>query len=358
MGATVGQFKRMLSSLFKKQNRKPLERNVEEIEFELKEIQQRRRYLAEYVEELIKREDACQKYAQLDAEIMREVNQLAHRIKEIEEKKVSLKGRLIRNNAALHRLADYEREIPALIKDMLSAEKQRKNTESYILYLKEEQQDLEEERELLIGGYKFLKGVSIGSVLIISLLLLVSFILLQILREKIWVILSIVVVITMALFIGIVLIKEKLEKKLKDNRILQQKAMKYLNKCKIKYFNQTRYLEFQYNKLGVDSTSKLEVYYNRYLKNKQNEALYLKMNDKILEIEKQILSILRQNEIIIEDLGDSSYWLLKPNILQEVKNIKEDCKKAKEQYEALKLYEEQLKAEINGNRLDKNLKDA
>ena len=89
------------------------------------------------------------------------------------------------------------------------------------------------------------------------------------------------------------------EKEIKNNGILQQKAVKYLNKAKIRYFHQTQYLEFQYHKFGVDSVAKLEMYYNRYLKNKNNERLYLQMNDSLNEIEEDILKILHNKDILL-----------------------------------------------------------
>lgn len=181
---------------------------------------------------------------------------------------MNLRGRLISNNSALARVGQYEEEIPDLIKEMQIAEKRRRETENHIFYLEEEKEELYEERESLLLGYRFLKGFSGIMIAAIVICLFVSFAVLQTLREQIWVVLTTIGFVVVALFIGVVILKENIDKELSRNVVLQQKAVKYLNKAKIRLFNQVQYLEFQYHKLGVDSVAKLELYYNRYLKTK------------------------------------------------------------------------------------------
>ena len=177
------------------------------------------------------------------------------------------------------------------------------------------------------------------------------------LREKIWFVLSGIVVGMLIFIVILVLTKEKLEKEIKNNGILQQKAVKYLNKAKIRYFHQTQYLEFQYHKFGVDSVAKLEMYYNRYLKNKNNERLYLQMNDSLNEIEEDILKILHNKDILLEDIGDLADWILQPKMLNEMKRIDEDREKTKEQLVALSTYEEELWKELSIMALDPEMKE-
>ena len=284
--------KELFKTLFKKKDVQSLTpSSVQEIFSELEEIAIKKQRITHYIQELNIKEEAHKQYENLDPDAVAQINALAQKAKEIEEKKQNLKGRLISTNAALLRLSKYENEIPDLIKEMQGAEKRRRQTESHIFYLQEERRELEEERETLISGYNFLKWVSFVFIVFLGVSLLVSFVLLQILREKIWFILSAMVGIVLVFIVILVLTKEKLEKEIKNNGILQQKAVKYLNKSKIKFFHQTQYLEFQYHKLGVDSVAKLELYYNRYLKNKNNERIYLKMNDTLNEIEEDILKI-------------------------------------------------------------------
>lgn len=344
----MGKIREVLKSIFiRKEHVQQLgEDSVEELFDELEELHVKKQRITRYMEDLKNREEAHEQYTHLDTEAVNKINSLAQQAKDIEEKKANLRGRLISNNAALNRLAKYEENIPDLIKEMQIAEKRRRETESHMIYLQEEKEALIEERESLLTGYRFLRGVSVVMVIVIGVCLLVSFIMLQVLREKIWYILSGMVIVAMAFVISVILTKEKMEKAISDNAVLQKKAVRYLNKSKIKFFNQTQYLEFQYHKLGVDSVAKLELYYNRYLKNKNNEKTYLKMNDKLGEIEAEILDILHSKGIEIEDIGDLTDWILQPKRLNEAKMLEEDHQKTEEQLAALEKYEEELWREI------------
>ena len=352
------KFKEIVKRIFssKKVPKQITTSSVEELISELEEVQLKKQRIAHYMEELAIREEAHKQYENLDSEAVSKINVLAQKAKDIEEKKNNLKGRLISNNAALNRLSKYENDLPNLIKEMHVAEKRRRETESHIMYLQEEREYLEEDRESLLMGYHFLKWFSVSMMIIIGVCLLVSFIMLQVLREKIWFILSGVVVVTMVFVISLILTKERLEKEIKDNGILQQKAVRFLNKSKIRFFNQTQYLEFQYQKLGVDSVAKLELYYNRYLKNKNNEKIYLQMNDKLTDIEEEILSILHQKDILLEDIGDLADWILKPKRLNDMKMLEEDRQKTQEQLLALETYEKELWSEIYGVSEDEEMK--
>ena len=349
--------KEIFKILFKtRKGQQPEASSVQELFNELEEVTIKKQRIHHYIEELNIKEEAHKQYQNLDPDAVTKINLLAQKAKGIEEKKQNLKGRLISTNAALVRLSKYEEEIPDLINEMKDAEKRLRQTESHIFYLKEERADLEEERETLIVGYKFLKVISFVFVVLLGVSLLISFILLQILREKIWFVLSGIVGAMLIFIVVLVLTKEKLEKEINNNKILQQKAVKYLNKSKIKFFHQTQYLEFQYEKLGVDSVAKLEIYYNRYLKNKNNERIYLQMNDALTEIEEEILNILHKKDILLEDIGDLADWILKPKMLNEMKRIEEDREKTQEQLNALGEYEASLWKEISVMALDETLK--
>lgn len=356
-GKMVSGIRNILKTLFNKKNVEFLDNGqLQGICSELEELTIKKQRISHYLEELNIKEEVHKQYENLDPEAVAKINALAQKAKGIEEKKQNLKGRLISTNAALSRLSQYEDELPELINEMQIAEKRRRETESHIFYLQEERLDLEEERETLLSGYQFLKILSLIFVVILGVSVMTSFVLLQILREKIWFVLSAMVLFMMIYIVVVVLMKEKLEKEINANGILQQKAVKYLNKSKIRFFNQTQYLEFQYRKLGVDSVAKLELYYNRYLKNKNNERVYLKMNDALNEIEEEILDILHKKNILLEDIGDLADWILQPKLLNEMKRISEDRQKTEEQLVALKAYEEELWKELAIMVLDDDLK--
>lgn len=343
-------FKTVWNTLFKRNSQdkgiKIDQKSVEEMFNELYEVRTKKQRVSEYLIDLEVREEEVKRFEALSKEEVHKLNALASQAKAIEEKKQNLKGRLIQNNAALARISKYEEELPEMIEEMQVAEKRKRETENNMFYLQEEREELLEERESLLKGYGFLKGFSLILILCIGMGLLVAFAMLQVLREEIWVYLSAIGCLLIVFLVGIIYAKDRMDTELQKNGLLQQKAVRYLNKSKIRYFHQTRYLEFQYHKLGVDSVAKLELYYSRYLKNKDNEKIYLQFNQTLEEIERQMLEIIEAHHIEISYIENLSDWILSPQKANAIKSLKEDRQKTTEQLQALNTYEQELWKEV------------
>lgn len=331
------------------------EKTVEEVFSEIDTVTSKKQRVSEYLEELEGKIESTEKFETFDKETLQELNLLAGRAKALEEKKQSLKGRLIHQNAALLRLVPYEDKLPEMIKEMQEAEKHKRETENNMYYLKEEREELLEERETLLMGYRFLKGLSIAIIGLITVSLFIAFGMLQVLREAIWGYLTVAAIILVVFLAGMLYAKERIEKGLARNAILQQKAVRYLNKSKIRYFHQMRYLDFQYQKLGVDSAAKLEMYYTRYTKNKNNEKVYLKMNEAISEIEERMAEILKAHEIHVDTTEHVLDWALTPKKSSHLKSLKGEYQKTKEQLEGLVTYEQELWKEVEVMQQDETL---
>ncbi len=322
------------------------EKTIEEVFDELESVSIKRKRVEEYLVSLDIKEEETRKFEKLDKETIQQLNVLAGRAKAIEEKKQNLKGRLIHQNAALLRLVPYEDEIPEIIKEMQQAEKRKRETENNMYYLKEEREELLEERETLLSGYNFLKGFSVVFMMLIGIGLLVVFAMMQILRQAVWIYLTGASIIFILFLVGILYAKDRIEKALARNSILQKKAVKYLNKAKIRYFHQMRYLEFQYHKLGVDSAAKLEMYYTRYVKNKNNEKAYLQMNATLSEIEEKMHVLLKEHDIDVDYVENLTDWALNPKKVNTLKLVKTERQKTEEQLQGLNIYEKELWQEI------------
>lgn len=317
--------------------------SLSEIFVEIEEVQIKKQRIKQYIEDLEKNETMHQYYGNLDEAVCHQLNKLRHDMREIEEQKTQLKGRLLRNNLGLHRLIAYEQEIPTLIKEMQIAEKRQREIEGKITYLQEEKVILQRERETLLKSYNYLKGLSMILIICIGGGLLLSFILLQVLQQKIWYILSGLVILTMIFIIAVILIKEDIEREIKKNGMLQKQAARNLNRAAIKLFHHMQYLNFQYNKLGVESVAKLEIYYNRYIKSKHNEEVYLKMNKKLDVIEQEILTILSSQQSSLVDQEDFVEWFTQLKHDEKYLGLKKgESTRMKEQLAALEDYEQTL----------------
>ncbi|WP_053984230.1 hypothetical protein [Niameybacter massiliensis] len=314
---------------------------------ELDQTATKKERLQQHMNRLLEKAEELKVYEQLDEQDRNQLVLYVGQYRSIEEQKQHLKGRLIKNNQGLRRLEAYEEELPYLVKEVNETERKVKENERDIFYLEEEKEELKEEREALLQGYSFLKGASFFFMLLMIFMLFAGFAMLQMLRDKIWVYLSGVSIILVFVLFAILFAKEKLETGLRNNAKLQQKAVKYLNKAKIRYFNNYSYLQYQFDKLGVDSAAKLEMYYNRYLKNKNNEVEYNKFNRALMQIELSIKEIFEGKALNYEDEFDHlEEWIMAPKKAEAYEQVEEEKKKVLLQIEALEAYEAELWKEL------------
>lgn len=314
---------------------------------ELEQTKGKKERLEHHLKNLSLKEEELKVYEKLEEKDRNQLVLYVGQYRSIEEKKQLLKGRLIKNNQSLRRLEAYEDELPQIIQEVNTTERKVKENERDIYYLEEEKEELKEEREALLKGYTFLKGASIVFILIMVALMFAGFAMLQILREKIWIYLASVSTLLVFMLFGILYAKERLERDLKINEKLQHKAVKYLNKAKIRYFNNYSYLQYYFEKLGVDSAAKLEMYYNRYLKNKNNETDYNKYNNSLMQIELSIREIFEENGLTYEsDFEYLEEWILAPKKAKAYEQVAKEKEKVRVQIEALETYEGELWKEL------------
>ena len=314
---------------------------------ELEQTKSKKKHLESHVKSLSLKEEELKIYEKLGEEERNQLVLYVGQYRSIEEKKQLLKGRLIKNNQSLRRLEAYEDELPQIIQEVNITERKVKENERDIYYLEEEKEELKEEREALLKGYTFLKGASVAFLLIMIALMFAGFAMLQILREKIWIYLASVSTLLVFMLFGILYAKERLERGLKINEKLQHKAVKYLNKAKIRYFNNYSYLQYHFERLGVDSAAKLEMYYNRYLKSKNNETDYKKYNNSLMQIELSIREIFEETGIAYEyDFEHLEEWILAPKKAKAYEQVGEEKKKLLTQIKALETYEAEIWKEL------------
>lgn len=306
----------------------------------------KKRRLEYYLEELLKKEALLKKYERLGESDLTKLVALVDRRRGIEEKKDFLKGRLVENNAALNRLEPFEQELPQMIKELGAVERKVKESERDLFYLEEEYEELREDRETLLFGYKFLKGFSVMVLGLLVVMLFVMFALLQTLRETVWLYVSGVCCLVVFFVVLIVLLKDTLEKKLRDNEILQKKAVRYSNKIKIRAFHNKNYLQFQFAKLGVDSVSKLELYYNRYLGSKSDEKSYAHLTRALVQVEEEIEDVFEMKGLGQDEFGAVAEWFVVPKRVKVLQQTIGESDKIRAQIETLDTYAKDLWKEI------------
>ncbi|OON99929.1 MAG: hypothetical protein ATN35_10130 [Epulopiscium sp. Nele67-Bin004] len=285
---------------------------------------------------------SLEKYNELDSKDQHKLKAYASQYKEGVEERQKLNSRLIRNNPSLQKLVPYEAEIPELILELRHVENQIRSCESNIKYLREEKEELIDDREILISGYTFLRKFGIVFLLLLALTFLLLFTMLQVLREDIWIYISLVCAVFIIFMTMILFSKEKLEKEIDKNERLQKKAAKLIKKYQIHYLRHKSYIDYEYKKFGVDSADKLQTYFDRYLKNKVHEMNYNRYVQNMARSERQMAGILKAQKLDFRTIEIIQEWMLVPHKFEEAKSVVRELEHIEKQKQGLVEYEEDL----------------
>ncbi|MEG0713025.1 MAG: hypothetical protein RR448_12430, partial [Niameybacter sp.] len=91
----------------------------------------------------------------------------------------------------------------------------------------------------------------------------------------------------------------------------------------------------------------LEMYYNRYIKNKSNETEYNKFNRSLMQIEVSIKEIFESKQLSYnENFDNLEEWIMAPKKALAFKKLEEEKIKILAQIEALEAYEAEMWKEI------------
>lgn len=341
-----------LFSLFRNKNKyrpsvteKNDNQRIEEIFKELTSISAKQRRLQRYLSGLDQRKKDLEKYESLTDEDHGKVAGFLDQYKSVIEQRKLLEGRLIRNNPSLKVIQAREKEIPDLIKEIRQVETSQRYAYTDMLYLEQEKDELYDYRENLITSYRALKIITISLIIVLGIISMVLLTMVQALRENIFIPTSVVAIMTMLFSFGILFIKRRIEYELDLNEAMQLKAGRLMNKTKIRYFHDSNYLNFQYSQLATKNADHLQTQYDRYQKNKNNEAYYNNMNKQLIEIENKVFDVLYEKGIERDAFDNIDEWAEVQNIAILMRNISEEYHNTSKQIKALKAYEEELTKE-------------
>ncbi|WP_305767634.1 hypothetical protein [Candidatus Epulonipiscium viviparus] len=287
-------------------------------------------------------EEPLKEYLSLDRSVKNNLTILAGRYKDSTDEKNKLNTRLIKNNPALSKMEAYESEIPVLQNELKEVSTLASKYKTNIEYLRIEKDNLVIDREALLVGYEALEKIGMFFLTLLGLSLIITFTLMQIIRESVWVYMSMISIAFMGFVLFLIFSKERLERELVRNEILQKKAAKYIQKFQIHYFTQQQYLDYQYKKLGINNVEQLDNYFTKYLKNKGHERNYQQHVQTLQVSEQKIKDTLRINEVPIRYINTIEEWVLNPYKLEEAKNMVSEMDSIKTQITKMKEYEQEL----------------
>ncbi|OON97346.1 MAG: hypothetical protein ATN31_08265 [Candidatus Epulonipiscioides saccharophilum] len=281
-------------------------------------------------------------YQSLDRAVKNQLASLALKYNDSNVAKNKLSNRLVKNNPALTRIETYENQLPFLKDELQNASTLATKYKTNIDYLKAEKDHLVIDRESLLLGYNALEKLGMFFLVLLGISLIMTFTLMQVIRESVWIHMSLISITFMIFVLFLVLSKEKLERELTRNEVLQKKASKYIQKFQIHYFTQQQYLEYQYKKLGVNTPEQLDSYVSKYMKNKDYERNYQQYLKSSQDSEQKIKDTLQINDVPIKYINTIEYWIINPNKLKEVKKMVSEISSMQKSIEDMKEYEQEL----------------
>ena len=117
----------------------------------------------------------------------------------------------------------------------------------------------------------------------------------------------ITIVVISFLFIWAFVFRRYCNHELKKNQLMQERAVKLINKTKIKFVHNQQLLDFQYKKYNVNSSEVLELRYDNYLQAKEEERNYDNVNRSmkniILDLDRQLARLHIENtEFVLRNM--------------------------------------------------------
>lgn len=212
----------------------------------------------------------------------------------------------------------YEKVMVSEIKKMYENEAYQQVIKKDLKYLEGEKGYLKYLRQEMIAKQKYLRNIAITtSVLAIALFILIyAFSKVFHADMRFPFILTITMAAVSAAYIYFEANKNRVNMLLTEKKI--NKAIGLLNKVKIKYINNTNYLDYTYEKYGVNSAMELEHIWQQYEQMRQREKQIRNNADKMSANHEKLVEQLKKYEV-----EDPDIWVQQPQAILDKKEMVE-----------------------------------
>jgi len=212
----------------------------------------------------------------------------------------------------------YEKEMVGEIKKMYENEAYQKAIKNDLKYLEGEKGYLKYQRQEIIAKQKYLQNIAITTSILVVVLFVLIYALAKVFRAdmRLPFILTIAMAAISAAYIYFEANKNRVNMALTEKKI--NKAIGLLNKVKIKYVNNTNYLEYTYEKYGVNSAMELEHIWQQYEKMRQKERKIRDNADKLSANNEKLIAELKKYEV-----EDPDIWIHQPVAIIDKKEMVE-----------------------------------
>ncbi len=212
----------------------------------------------------------------------------------------------------------YEKEMVGEIKKMYENEAYQKAIKNDLKYLEGEKGYLKYQRQEIIAKQKYLQNIAITTSILVVVLFVLIYALAKVFRAdmRLPFILTIAMAAISAAYIYFEANKNRVNMILTEKKI--NKAIGLLNKVKIKYVNNTNYLEYTYEKYGVNSAMELEHIWQQYEAMRQKERKIRSNADKLSANNEKLIAELKKYEV-----EDPDIWIHQPVAIIDKKEMVE-----------------------------------
>ncbi len=224
--------------------------------------------------------------------------------RQLSEYKVAIKEAETKNTQAKNRENPHIRLVSKDIAKAIHVLKEHEENQNMV---KKDLDILEGEKQSLLFHFgnlrralSFLKYFMLALVFITLIVGIVLSTLVVVYNENVFLPALISIVTVSFLFIWGFVFRRYCVHEIKKNQLLQERAVKLLNKTKLKYIRNQQLLDFEYEKYQVNSSEVLELRYEHYLDAQQQQRNYDHIHRSMRNLSRDIEDVI--NKLQIEDI--------------------------------------------------------
>ncbi len=315
---------------------------------QLETLQHHEENLQQELKELKDKKEAYERYTQLSQEEKEEIEKIWVTIEKAELERESLKNQFVDSSSINPKLQQFEKDIPLLLKEIETMEENQRKAKKDIDYLEGEKGALYFTKEKLEQVLVTSQKTSIAVVMGLAFLSLLLVLLHSVYDFSIVVFGSILAVI--GLFIGtwLYILQRRVRFEIQKNIRMQNRAVELLNKAKLRYVHYTRFLQYEYEKFGVQNLHMLQYQWNLYCERQTHKNQYQRVASQKSQLELELWDFIEKIFVGKEELLDQEIaFLFDPNRREDrVHELMMQYKKAKQQWMELQQEKSQVQKEL------------
>lgn len=311
-------------------------------------LQQQKKELKQELEEIKNVQNIYVIYEKFSKDKKEKVEKIWSILQETEEERENLKNHFQNSSVKNSKLKQYEKQIPSLLKEIEEMEEKQRKTKMDLDYLEGERADLQFSKEKMEHTLVVSRKISIGFVIgltFISLLLVLCYSLYDVSVVAFGSVLALI-----SLFVGtwLYILQRRIHYELQKNSRLQNRAVELLNKTKLRYVHYTRFLDYEYDKLGVHNLHMLEYQWSQYCEGQKQRRQYQRIASQKSQLELELWEFIEEAfEEYEEPLDQEIEFLFDPNQrIERVHELNLQYKKQEMQWEETKDQLEEIQQEL------------